>query len=337
MTGVRNDGTAIVTIKRSNSTVTESDAEIVTYAPTLINLTLQGGYIGLYDSTGARQYYQNTDGTLVLPANATGTWSYTIARYGYQLISGSFAVNSAVGGTIDIAPNYTPDTFITQTSVSIVSAYTDLTSVDRIHDYLSYYLTTSTGIDYGILDSEAFGSLSFYGNLVVSGSASEVANYNPSTNTLKLKSTTLNGSSTTFDVLSAFVQDGGNTIGDSIKIRATNLDSEIYFTSINSATVYPSLSDRDNNTNIGFTLTVPTIYRFKYGSVVNGVTLSNTLYTRLAVDGTTLLFATPIVAGTNTLDLGTAGTLQAIINNQKIINTGVQKASKLIPHGTNIS
>jgi hypothetical protein len=137
--------------------------------------------------------------------------------------------------------------------------------------------------------------------------------------------------------LSAFVQDGGNTIGDSIKIRATNLDSEIYFTSINSATVYPSLSDRDNNTNIGFTLTVPTIYRFKYGSVVNGVTLSNTLYTRLAVDGTTLLFATPIVAGTNTLDLGTAGTLQAIINNQKIINTGVQKASKLIPHGTNIS
>ena len=337
MTGVRNDGTAIVTIKRSNSTVTESDAEIVTYAPTLINLTLQGGYIGLYDSTGARQYYQNTDGTLVLPANATGTWSYTIARYGYQLISGSFAVNSAVGGTIDIAPNYTPDTFITQTSVSIVSAYTDLTSVDRIHDYLSYYLTTSTGIDYGILDSEAFGSLSFYGNLVVSGSASEVANYNPSTNTLKLKSTTLNGSSTTFDILSAFIQDGGNTIGDNIKIRASNLDSEIYFTSINSATVYPSLSDRDNNTNIGFTLTGPTIYRFKYGSVVNGVTLSSTLYTRLAVDDTTLLFATPIVAGTNTLDLGTTGTLQAIINNQKIINTGVQKASKLIPHGTNIS
>jgi hypothetical protein len=36
------------------------------------------------------------------------------------------------------------------------------------------------------------------------------------------------------------------------------------------------------------------------------------------------------------LQFETTGTLQQIINNQKTINIGIQKASKLIPHTTNI-
>ena len=334
MTGVRNDGTAIVTIKRTNSTVSESDDEITTYAPTLINLTLQGGYIALYDNTGSRQYFQNTNGTLVLPANATGNWSYTIARYGYQLIAGSFTVNPAVGGTIDINPSYTPDTFITQNNVSVVSAYTDLNSTDKIHDYLSYYLTTSTGIDYGILDSESFGVLSFYGNLVLSNTAASVVDYNSGTNTLKLKSSSLNDS-ITYVVASAFSQDGGNTIGDNLKIRATNIDSEFYFSNVNSIVFYPTQIDRDSNTNAGVSAT-GTIYRFKYGSTVSGVTLSGLAYSRVTVDSILLLDSSTINSGSNTIDFGTTGVLQSIIANQKTINTGVQKASKLIPHTTNI-
>lgn len=334
MIGVQNTGTAIVTIKRTNSTVSESDAEITTYAPTLISLTLQGGYIALYDDTGARQYYQNTNGTLVLPANATGNWSYTIARYGYQLIAGNFTVNPAVGGTIDINPSYTPDTFITQNNVSVVSAYTDLNSTDKIHDYLSYYLTTSTGIDYGILDSESFGVLSFYGNLVLSNTAASVVDYNSGTNTLKLKSSSLNDS-ITYVVASAFSQEGGNTIGDNLKIRATNIDSEFYFSNVNSIVFYPTQIDRDNNTNAGVSAT-GTIYRFKYGSTVSGVTLSGYAYSRVTVDSILLLDASVINSGSNTIDFGTTGILQSIIANQKTINTGVQKASKLIPHTTNI-
>lgn len=334
MVGVQNTGTAIVTIKRTNSTVTESDAEITTYAPTLINLTLQDGYIALYDDTDTRQYFQNTDGTLILPANATGNWSYKIARYGYQLVAGSFTVNPAVGGTIDIAPSYIPDTFITQSDVSVVSGYTDLNGTDKIHDYLSYYLTTSTGIDYGILDSESFGVLSFYGNLTLSNSATSVIDYNSGTNTLKLKSSSVNDS-IIFVVASAFTQDGGNTIGDNLKIRASNIDSEFYFSNVNSITFYPSQSDRDNNTNAGIT-TSGTIYRFKYGSTVSGVTLSGYAYSRVTVDSILLLDASPINSGSNTIDFGTTGVLQSIIANQKIINTGVQKASKLIPHTTNI-
>jgi hypothetical protein len=334
MVGVQNNGTAIVTIKRTNSTVTESDLQVETYAPTLIHLTLQGGYIALYDNTLTRQYFQNTDGTIVLPANATGNWSYKIARYGYQLVAGNFTVNPAIGGTIDIAPSYIPDTFINENSVSVVSAYTDLNTVSKIHDYLSYYLTTSEGIDYGILDSESFGVLSFYGNLVVSATANSIVDYNSGTNTLILKSTSLNDD-TIFVVSSAFTQDGGNTIGDNLKIRATNIDSEFYFSNVNSITFYPTQSDRDNNTNAGPTAT-GTIYRFKYGSTVSGVTLSGFAYSRVTIDSILLLDASVINSGSNTIDFGTTGVLQSIIANQKIINTGVQKASKLIPHTTNV-
>ena len=335
MIGVKNDGNVIVTIKRTNSTVTESDAEITTYAPTLIDLILQDGYIALYDNTGARQYFQNNDGTLILPANATGNWSYKIARYGYQLIAGSFTVNPAVGGTIDIAPSYIPDTFITQSNVSVVSGYTDLNGTDKIHDYLSYYLTTSSGIDYGIIDSESFGVLSFYGNLIMSGSAASVVDYNIGTNTLKIKSSSVNDS-ITFVVASAFSQDGGNTIGDNLKIRSSNLDSELYFNNVNTIVFYPSLSDRDNNTNAGISLSSASIYRFKYASTINGITFTDYVYSRVTIDGSTLLYVTPITTGSTTIDFGTVGNLQTILNNQRILNIGVQKASKLIPHTTNI-
>jgi hypothetical protein len=334
MVGVKNDGTAIITIKRTNSTVTESDAEIVTYAPTLINLTLQGGYIALYDDNSNRQYYQNTDGTIVLPANATGTWSYKVARYGYQLISGTFNVNPALGGIIDISPNYIPDTFINELNITTVSAYTDLNTVAKIHDYLSYYLTTSTGIDYGILDSESFGVLSFYGNLIMSSSATNVVDYNLSINTLKLKSSSLNDDYI-FVVLSSFTTDGVYTLGDNLKIRANNLDSELYFNNVDSIVFYPTESDRDNNTNAGLSAS-GTIYRYKYGSTINGVTFSDYIYCRITIGTSIILNKTAITNGSTTIDFGTVNNIQAILANQRIINTGVQKASKLIPHTTNI-
>jgi len=333
--GVKNDGTALVTIKRTNSTVTESDAEVSTYAPTIINLTLQGGYAAIYDDTGTRQYYTNSNGTVVLGSTSSGSWSYKIARYGYQLISGNFTVNPSVGGTIDISPNFTPDAFITVANVSTVSGYTDLNTYDKIHDYLSYYLTTSTGINYGELDSESFGVLNFNGNLIMSGSASAIVQYTSGSNTLKLKTSTINDS-IIFVVASAFTQDGGNTIGDNLKIRSSNLDSELYFNNVNSIIFYPSLSDRDNNTNAGISLSSVSIYRFKYGSTVNGITFTDYIYSRVTIDGSTLLYKTPIVAGSTTIDFGTVGNLQTILNNQRIINIGVQKASKLIPHTTNI-
>jgi hypothetical protein len=105
---------------------------------------------------------------------------------------------------------------------------------------------------------------------------------------------------------------------------------------VTTLTLYPSPEDRDYNTNRGEILT-GTIYRFLYGSTTPlGVLLQNFLYNRVNVSGTTLLNDTAIVTGINVLQFETTGTLQQIINNQKTINIGIQKASKLIPHTTNI-
>ena len=340
--GLKNDGTAIVTVKKIGSTsITEysgDDLEIKTYLPTLINLTLgtpDKGYIALYDNSSIRRYYQNTDGTIVLPASATGTWSYKVARYGYELFSGSFGVNPNVGGIIDINPSYVPDNFITQTSASVVSAYSDLDSTAKIHDYISYIRTTSQGIDYGPLHSQSFGTLTFNAGLTLNATASSVFDYTGGVITLK--------SSAIIDNLNYFIdgnfsQSNGNTISNGIKIRANNLDSEFYFANINSLTFYPTLSDRDNNTNPGLTIGSGTsIYRFLYGGPsISGVTFSNNLYIRATIGAITLLNTTPLAQGSTSLDFGDTGNIQVILNNQKIINQGVQKASKLIPHSTNI-
>ena len=333
MVGVQNFGTAIITIKRTNSTVTENDAEILTYAPTLINLTLLSGYIALYNDSDIRQYYRNTDGTLVLPANATGNWSYRIARYGYQLVYSNFTISPNVGGIVDINPNYIPDTYITENSVSVVSAYTDLNTPDKIHDYLSYYLTTSAGIDYGDLETESFGVINFNTPLTIDSAAAKTADY--SGGVLTIKASNITGD-ITFVVNGNLTLSGTSTLSDGIKVRSNNFDSEIYFYNITSITLYPSLNDRDNNTNPGDTAT-GAIYRFKYGSTYSGVTMSSPIYARVTTGGVTLIYSTPITTGTTTIDLGVVGTLQSVIQNQKILNTGIQKSSKLIPHTTNLA
>ena len=336
--GVRNNGNAIVTIKKSGTTaVTESDAEIVTYAPTLVNLTLQSGYVALYDNTGTRRYYQNTDGIIVLPAAATGTWTYRVARYGYELYSGSFTINSATGGTVAIAPNYTPDGFVTETDATVVAAYTNLNTVAKIHDYISYVRTTSAGIDYGTLHNQSFGSLSFTKSLTLDATAASVLSYNGTVITLKCSSVTAD---IIFAIDGDFTRSNGNTISNGIKIRANNLDSEFYFSNVDSIVFYPNEDDRNNNDNQGPSVTSGTIYRFLYGGTVSGVTFANYAYSRVTVgvgaQAVTLLNTSVLAAGTTNIDFGTTGNLQTILNNQRIMNQGLQKASILVPYSTNI-
>lgn len=326
MVGVKNDGNAIVTIKRTNSTVVESDAEITTYSPTLVNLNLQGGYISIYDNLSTRQYYTNTDSTLVLGSSATGTWSYRIARYGFNYLLGSFTVDPNVGETVNIAPNYVTDPFVVA-PLSSVQNYTDLNSTEKIHDYMSFFMTTSTGIEYGDLVDYSIGVLQFKYPLTLDGTATSLVTF--SAGIITLKSSSLNESFTLL-IDGDFNQLNGNTISDGIKIRSNNLDSEFLFRNINSITFYPTETDRDNNTNAGLTTTA-TIYRFKYG-----VVYSNYVYNRITADGIVFLKTTAITTGENIIDLGTTASIQTILGNQKIMNTGIQKASILVPHTTNI-
>ena len=331
---VVNDGTGIVLIQRINSSINNAtDPQIDDYAPTIINVTPNGSSVAIYNNIGTREYFITSNSTVVLPSNATGTWTYKVAKYGYELVLGSFVVNSSTGGTVDINPNYVPDTFITEQDATIVAAYTDLNSTARIHDYISYIRTTSAGIDYGTLHTQSFGTLTFNHDLALDSDAVTIFDYSGGVITLKSSAITDN---IIYFVVGDFIQLNSNTISDGVKIRANNLDSEFYFANVDSLVFFPTENDRNNNTNPGPTITSETIYRFLYGATVSGVTFSGNIYIRVTVAGTTLLNTTALNQGSNTIDFGTTGNIQVIINNQKVINAGVQKASKLIPHSTNI-
>ena len=331
ITSAQNTGTGIITIKKTNSTITESDAKIFTYVPTYVHITaLSGGYVAIYDNSGTRRYYTNTNQTIELPATATGTWTYKVARYGYDLIQGNFTMNG--GGSVSITPNYITDEFVTQTDVSLVSAYADLNTTAKIHDYLSYVRTTSAGIDLGELHTQSFGTLTFNAGLTLDAAAASVFSY--ANNVITLNCSELDDD-IVYYMLGDFTLANNASITDTLRIRANNLDSEILFTNLDSYVFYPSIQNRDSNTNISLTGT-DTIYRYLYGSQVGSLTLSNYIYLRITIDAITLLVSNAIAAGTTEIDLGTAGNLQTILNNQRIINTGVQNASKLIPHTQNI-
>jgi hypothetical protein len=334
MDTVQNLSAGFVTIKKTNSTITNgNDPEILDYVPTLLNIqNLYDGSIAIFDNNGTRQYYQNApaDNIIVLPSTATGTWRYHIARYGFAFIQENFVVD---GGTKTINPDYNPDTFVTGDRVT-TAAYTDLNSTQRIYNYLSYYSTTSEGIEYDPFYDKAFGSITINKNVTLNTTAASVFSYNHGASLVTLKCTSLNE-----DVLfvsSNNVTINGTTLSDDVRVRAANLNSELLMSGVTSLTLYPSPEDRDDNTNIGEVLT-GTIYRFLYGSTTPlGVLLENFIYNRVNVSGTILLNDTAIVTGRNVLQFETTGTLQQIINNQKTINLGIQKASKLIPHTTNI-
>jgi hypothetical protein len=334
MDTVQNLSAGFVTIKKTNSTITNgNDPEILDYVPTLLDIkNLYDGSIAIFDNNGTRQYYQNApaDNIIVLPSTATGTWRYHVARYGFAFIQENFVVD---GGTKTINPDYNPDTFVTGDRVT-TAAYTDLNSTQRIYNYLSYYSTTSEGIEYDPFYDKAFGSITINKNVTLNATAASVFSYN-GTSLVTLKCTALNE-----DVL--FVSSNnvtyinGTTLSDDVRVRAANLNSELLMSGVTTLTLYPSPQARDDNTDTGEILT-GTIYRFLYGSTTPlGVPLVNFLYNRVNVSGTTLLNDTAIVTGRNVLQFETTGTLQQIINNQKTINIGIQKASKLIPHTTNI-
>jgi hypothetical protein len=331
---VVNNGTGTVLIQRINSSINNAtDPEIDDYAPTIINVTPNGGSVAIYNNLGVRQYFIKTNSTVVLPFDATGTWSYKVAKYGFDLINQPFTINSSTGATINIVPNYIPDNFIDALEANVAN-YTDLNNANQIHDYLMYFQTLSTGIDFGDLEFETFGTITFTNGLALSANASSMVSLSGST--VILNSTYLTDDITLVSTNGNITQHNGNTISDGIKLRANNLDSEIYFNTVDSITFYPNATDRDNNVNGNITLTSATIYRFKYGSTVSGITFTNYAYARVTVGGATLLVATPIALGTNTIDFGVTGNLQTLNNNLRIVNTGVQKSSILVPHTTNI-
>ena len=109
---------------------------------TWLNLTLNNGRIRILDNLGAEYLNTTSDGTTLLPYSATGVWSYKIVKYGSQPIFGTFNIDGIIKF---ISASYIPDTLVVDTLAN-VTAYTALETVQKIYDYYSLYLASSTGI-----------------------------------------------------------------------------------------------------------------------------------------------------------------------------------------------
>lgn len=168
------------------------------------------------------------------------------------------------------------------------------------------------------------------------------------------------------------------------------IDSTISVIGADTITFHPTASDRDQNINVSDTFT--SSYAFKFGSTINGSTMSDILYLRCVSGGIPFDIDKSIVLGDNVVDLGITAqltslsakidltakeatllqsetdiiteinanetkidTIDTVVDSIKtkvdtldntdltgieadliVINDGVKKASKLIPHNTNL-
>ena len=309
---VTNSGAGLVTVKRVNSNLT-AGTNVTSYVPTVLVFTLAGGRIRVLDNLGVEQFNQTVDGTFELPAAATGTWTYRIAKYGSSLISSSFVVD---GTTKSITASYIPDLNVVDTQAN-AQAYTDLETTQKIYDRLAHYQTTALGIADGVLAAKGFGTLTVPAGLTLDAAA--VAIVTVSAGVVTAKSSGLAEAVTLLSSGSIIAP----VLSNAVKVRGLNLDSELVY-SVDSLTFYPTLIDRDSGANAGLTVTGG-VYRFKSGAVVSGVTLNGSVYMRVRVGVTTLFAELPFIAGTNLLDLGVQTQLSAI--SAKILDTTATRAA----------
>ena len=312
---VNNSGIGIISIKRFNSVLT-AGTNVTSYAPTTLVFSLAGGRIRVLNNVGVEQYNQTTDGTFELPAAATGTWSYRIAKYGSKLIDGTVVID---GTTKTITASYIPDPTVVDTEAN-VTAYTDLASAQQIYDRLALYGASAIGIADGSVSTKGFGTLSVPAGLTLDSAA--IALIAVSAGVVTAKSA---GLAETVTLLS-----GGNIIApvlsNAVQVRGLNLDSELIY-SVDSLTFYPTQADRNSGTNPGSTVTGG-VYRFKLGAIVSGVTLSGTVYMRVSVGATTFFYQTTLAPGQNVIDLGVQSQLSAIA--AKALTLAQIEASKVL-------
>lgn len=124
--------------------------------------------------------------TQYIPTSATGSWNWVIESYGFNRQTSSV---NFTGGDYSVVVAYTPDANITQTNLTTVSNYTEISTLNQLYDYAAYMRTLEPQFVLVTRNGAAvdLGST----NIVIDNLASEVWDYNQSTNTLTIKSTTL--------------------------------------------------------------------------------------------------------------------------------------------------
>lgn len=310
--------------------------------------------IGLNWANGDLLYYHN--GFQRLPIGLDGQ---------------SIQISNGLPTWIDQSANTTISINSTSKTITITGANT----LDNLYDYVKYWLTqnmsvanfmSASGKTVNITDYQIIGlqhltigtkltSIQATGNFTSTGAFSiEVLGkvkqdiptdlpatadfteleYNTNTTISVVYAGTNKPTGKVTNIGTAIVNIQGGALTDYTDAEINYLDSDITFAGVDSITFYPTSGDANAGTNAGDTITTSP-YNFKYGSVINGVTMSGTLNIRYVIAGKVTIGTLTIVLGTNTFiltDNELLGSIKSGLDtNLPKINRNVIKASKIIP------
>jgi hypothetical protein len=242
------------------------------------------------------------------------------------------------GFQFDNNPYRTKDPYTTysEADVSNLSSVTDL---NQLYDVSVYWSVTNI-VNNNYLDLVTpFGSVLDFNNynVVINSSSGSVLDYNTGSITIKSSNLTSSNQFSEIKTNGTVTINNGSVVDNTVIIRSSNYDSELVYAGADSITLYPTYQDAIDNTNPG-PISNTGVLRFLYGQTLNGVQMSGGFYIKWLAGGYTDIYSGAIdQSGTITLgDLSAQAGLAIAVNNLKIINTGIQKTSILVPHSTEI-
>lgn len=301
------------------------------------------------DNSAVQKYYSaSATGTVTvyIPPTGTGSWYYAVEKYGNQRQSDFFTFS---GGLKSIIVKALTDTGITVTNSATVGAYTSLNTPDKIYDYVAYLRLSVPHISYGQIVFKNGTALDLQdASMLVNQSAIDVASFNFSTKLLTVKSSSL-GIGTTYEkiittppetieantteVITCPIEDAN---GDSsLTIQGGSANFTLW--KISNATAE---DDYATGTNLGSVGNVT--FRFLQAPGFKIVVRDNTTSFRQVVSMDKGIYTVGLFFG-DQVQLAQSAEVTLINNKVDVIgvdlvtiNNGVKKASKFIPHNTDI-
>jgi hypothetical protein len=97
-----------------------------------------------------------TSVTIAIPPGAAGTWNWAVELYGNQRQSNSFEPN---GTAIAVTVKDVLDVGITEEDISVVNAYPNVNTLDKLYDVIAAYRMTEVGIRMGQIAARSGSSI----------------------------------------------------------------------------------------------------------------------------------------------------------------------------------
>lgn len=284
-----------------------------------------------------------TDGTFF------GPYSLRAVKYGKQFSTTAISAED----TFDAAVTMLDDPLITQPVQATVDAYTTLETPQKWYDYAVSWLETNITTKLQFIVTRASDTIDAGAlNIVIDANAAQVLAFDGTTVTIR--ATTFTGNITTTGTVTT--TNGATIIGGVID---ANGDSFLSFNSVDAWIIYATTADRAAEVNPLASGNSQQIYRFNF-------TQGTTYYITLVQAGSQIRQdITPSAAGETIVSLSVSAQLsvlpglvdqalgnrldntdlpgitatavrEELITDLQIINTGVKKASKLIPHNIDL-